>query len=299
MSKLSIRFKKAEAVWYLAPGLVVVAFVFLYSIIRVVQISFMRIAKTVTEVDQFVGFNNYKMLFTESSFIDAIKHNALFLLIVPAVLTLLAIIISSILFDQIRGWKIYRSLIFLPYILAIPVVGVVFSYIFQQNGILNTFFRFIHLDFLAINWLGSPKYALYTIMIIIIWKELGFGVILFFARLSSVDEEIYEAAKIDGANWWQILRYIHIPQLSTIIEFFMIIEAINMVSWVFNYIFVITAQGGPGTSTYILEYFIWLNAFRFYRYGYSAAAAVILLIFTSLLIWIWMRVRNRAGEESL
>ncbi|MBN2072527.1 MAG: sugar ABC transporter permease [Actinobacteria bacterium] len=293
MNRIRIWFGKNEAAWYLSPGISVMAFVFLFSIARVIQLSFMRIAKTADEVDRFVGLSNYRLILTEKPFIEAIKHNALLVLIVPVILVFLSILISSILFDRIRGWKFYRSLIFLPYILAIPVVGIAFTYIFQLNGILNTVLRFLHLDFAALNWLGSPKIALYTIMIVIIWKEIGFGVILFLARLSSVNEEIFEAARLDGANWWQVLRYITIPQLGTIIEFYIVIEAIMMFSWVFNYVFVMTAWGGPGTSTYILEFYIWLNAFRFNNMGYATTAAVILLIFTSLLIFIWMRLRNR------
>ncbi len=273
------------------------ALVFLYSIARVFQLSFMRLAKTASEIDTFVGLSNYRLIFTEKPFQDAFKHNLLLSLIIPPVLVLFSIIISSILYDEIKGWKIYRSLVFLPYVLAIPVVGVVFTYVFQLHGILNTILGFLHLNFLALDWLGNPKIALYSIMIVIIWKELGFGVILFLARLNSCDIEIFEAARIDGAGWWQILRYVTIPQLRAIIEFYVIIEAITMFSWVFNYVFVMTAWGGPGTSTYILEFYIWLNAFRYNRMGYSTASAVVLLIVTSALILIWMRSRKRVDYE--
>jgi len=288
---------KSEYLWYITPGLIVMVLVFVYSIIRVIQLSFIRVAKTVTEVDTFVGLTNYKLLFSEQPFIDALKHNVTMLLIVPPILVLLSIIISAILYDEIKGWKIYRSLVFLPYVLAIPVVGVVFTYIFMKYGILNTILTSINLDFLALDWLGNPKIALYSIMIVIIWKELGFGVILFLARLSSIDIEIFEAARIDGAGWWKLLRYITIPQLRGIIEFYVVIEAITMLSWVFNYVFVMTAWGGPGTSTYILEFYIWLNAFRYNRMGYATASAVILLVVTSALIFLWLRLRKRMDYE--
>lgn len=293
----TLLFKKGEYLWYIIPGLVVMALVFLYSVVRVIQLSFMRLAKTAAELDKFVGFQNYRLLFTEQPFLDAFKHNLTLLLIVPPVLVILSIIISAILYDEIKGWKIYRSLIFLPYVLAIPVVGIVFTYIFMKHGILNIILEFLHLDLFALDWLGNPKIALYSIMLVIIWKELGFGVILFLARLNSLDIEIFEAARIDGADWWQILRHITIPQLRSIIEFYVVIEAITMFSWVFNYVFVMTAWGGPGTSTYILEFYIWLNAFRYNRMGYATASAVILLIVTSILIFIWMRLRKRVDYE--
>ena len=99
------------------------------------------------------------------------------------------------------------------------------------NGVVNEILRSLGLSLLAIDWLGDPKFALWTLMIVIVWKEVGFGIALFLARLMSVDSALYDSAKLDGAGWWAQLLHITIPQLRTIIEFFVIITVINMLSW--------------------------------------------------------------------
>jgi len=244
----------------------------------------------------FIGLQNYISLFQDEVFRSALSHNFILLIAVP-ILVFVAIVFSVLLYEQLLGWQVYRTIFFMPYLLAIPVVGIVFSYIFQLNGILNLILRSLHLDFLALDWLGSPKYALWTIMGVIVWKEFGFGVVLFFARLMSVDEQMYEAARLEGANWWQTLVRITIPQLSLVIEFYVVIMIITMLSWVFNYVYVMTS-GGPGGSTMVAELFIYLTAFRYNQMGKASAASILLLIITIALILLRANVSKRLETES-
>ena len=127
-------------------------------------------------------------------------------------------------------------MLFLPYVLSIPVVGVVFSQLFQLDGTFNTILRSAGLGALGQDWLGSPTWALPTIMFVIVWKELGFGIILCLARLMSVDEQLFEAARVDGAGWWRVLRHVTIPQLLPALAFYAVVELITMLSWVFAYV---------------------------------------------------------------
>ena len=243
----------------------------------------------------FVGLKNYKYVFQDEAFYISIRNNFLLFLLVP-IFIFLSLIFSVLLYEKIRGWKIYRSIIFMPYVLSVTAVGIFFSYFFQGNGVLNTIFRNINLDFLALNWLGSTKYALITVMFIIVWRELGYGVILFLARLTTIPEELYEAADLDGAGWFQRLWYITIPELSTVIEFYTFICIITMLSWVFNYIYVITF-GGPGRSTYVSEFYIYIKAFRENEIGVSAVVAIFLLFITCLLAIFLYRLRRRLYLE--
>ncbi len=131
-------------------------------------------------------------------------------------------------------------------------------------------------------------------MIVIIWKEMGFGIILILARLMNVNKDLYEAADIDGANWIRKHVYITIPQITTVLSFYTIILIITMISWVFNYVYIIT-MGGPGTATVVLEYYIYKQAFNWNNMGMASAAAVILFLFTLVFIIIYTKVRT--GEE--
>jgi ABC-type sugar transport system permease subunit len=146
------------------------------------------------------------------------------------------------------------------------------------------------------DWLGSSNWALWTVMFVIIWKELGFGIVLVFARLMSVPKDLYEAAEIDGANWVQKHIHVTIPQTRNVVSFLTVITIITMLSWVFNYVYVMTL-GGPGTSTMVAEYYIYQTAFRYQNMGLASAASVILFVITFIFVIIQTRVRGREEVE--
>ncbi len=278
---------------YLSPMVLILSFVFGYPIIRMFDFSMRRIRGA---TGPFIGFDNYRFVFRNPVFQEAVTHNLILLIGVP-ILIILALVFATMLFDQPKGWKIYRFSLFLPYILAIPVVGVVFSYLLTKHGAVNQILEALRLDFLAFDWLGDPNMALKSLLGIIIWKEAGFGIVLFFARLMSVSEELYDAAKIDGAGWWQTLWYITVPQLMLVIEFFAIISIINFLSWIFAYVFVVT-KGGPGTSTQVLELWIFNKvAHGAPNPGMGAAASVVLFASTLVLIFALLKIRTRMGES--
>jgi len=284
-----MRTKKIEPFLFLAPALFVLLVVFGVPIYRLFILSFQRQSQG---KQIFVGLSNYKLIFMDNVFIQAIQHNGTLIICVP-IMVVAALLLSILLFERIRGWQFYRTTLFLPYLLPITVVGLVFSYIFQFSGVLNGILNAIGLKFLALDWLGSTHLALPTLMFVIIWKEMGFGVILFLARLMSVDEELYDAAKIDGANWLQLHLNITLPQLSTVIEFFTVISIITMLSWVFNYVYVMT-NGGPGNATIVTELYIYLMAFQYNNINLAAAVSVLLLLVTGIFIFLELYLRDRA-----
>ncbi len=281
-----------EGYLYILPALIIVAFIYAFPIIKNVQYSFLDLSQ---EGAPFVGFRNYRIAFTDKTFFISIKNNFTLFLLIPF-LVLISLVFSSLLYERLRGWKFYRTLIFLPYVLSITVVGIFFSFFFQGNGVLNTFLRKIGLEFLALDWIGSTKLALPTVMIVILWKELGYGVVLFLARLMTVQEVLYDAAEIDGAGWFQRFWYITIPQLATVIEFYVFLSLITMLSWVFNYIYVITF-GGPAQKTYVSEFYIYVQAFKQNNIGVSAVVALFLFFITGLLAFFSYRIRRRLYGE--
>jgi ABC-type sugar transport system permease subunit len=180
----------------------------------------------------------------------------------------------------------------------VPIVGIVASYVFELNGALNSILRAAHLNALALNWLGSERLSLLTVGIVIVWREVGFGIVLFLARLLSMSEDALEAARIDGAGWWQRLRYVILPELRGTIEFYVVVAAITMLAWVFAYVYTITA-GGPGTSSTVLELYIFNQGLRNSLPGMASAVAVVLLGATLISITLLVIVRARAREEEL
>lgn len=290
-----MRYRKYEPWLYLTPMFIVLILVFAYPVVRLFTMSLQR---TSGGRETFVGLTNYSILFKDDVFIQAVKNNLTLLISVP-IMVGVALVLAIFLFERIRGWQFYQNTLFLPYLLPITVVGLVFSYIFQLSGVLNDFLKLIGLDWLALDWLGSTRLALPTVMFVIVWKEVGLGVVLFLARLMSVEEELFDAAKIDGANWWQLQWHITVPQLSMVIEFFTIVSIITMLSWVFSYVFVMTA-GGPGQATMVTELYVYLMGFRYNQMNLASAVSVLILLVTGLFIFIQFRLRQRSDVmESL
>ena len=273
---------------YAAPMLLFVMAIFAYPIVSLVKYSLQDIAVDSGPHESAVGVANFHYIFTDPLFRTALLNNLKLFMCVPIMLAL-SVILSAILFERPRGWRIYRTLLFVPYVLSIPTVGFVFGYIFQYQGVLNTILRAVGLGGVAADWLGSPVWAMRTIMFVIVWKELGFGIILCLARLMSVSEEYFEAARVDGAGWWQTLWYVTVPLLAPALAFYGIIELINMLSWVFAYIYVMTL-GGPMNSTVVTEYYIYQQVFTNNIVGVGSAAGVVLLGIVSLLILarVWL-----------
>jgi ABC-type sugar transport system permease subunit len=130
---------------------------------------------------------------------------------------------------------------------------------------------------------------------VIVWKELGFGIMLFFARMLSLPAELWEAARVDGAGWWRLHWHITLPQMRGIIEFYAVVEGITMLSWVFSYVYVIShGTGGPGTSTLVTELYVYRNAFGYgtNNLNLASAAAAVLFVGTLVMMFVNFRVRR-------
>ena len=278
---------------YLAPALTLLLFAFGYPLVAVVNFSFRRIRGA---TGPFIGLDNYLQIIKDKVFHDAVSHNALLLLAVP-VLIVISIVLSVFLYERVPGWQVYRSILFMPYVLAVPVVGIVLSNMFQLNGVVNELLRGAGLHTLALDWIGSSRMALWTVMGVIVWREAGFGIVLFLARLLSLNEELQDAARIDGAGWWQRLVYVTLPQMRETIEFYVVVSVITMLAWVFSYVYVIS-RGGPGNATQIMELYIYNFAFRNALPGIASAVAVILFVVTLILIVPLFRLRSANGGSA-
>lgn len=283
-----VRLGRFEPLVWIAPALAIVLFVFGYSMEELVRTAFRYEGK-------WAGLANFRATLSDPEFRTALLHNARLLVAVP-VLVVVALVLAVLLFEGLRGWRLHRATIFLPYVLPIPVIAVIFGQLLELNGLLNHALRAAGLGFLAVDWLGQPKWALWTMTGVIVWKEVGFGVVLLLARLFSLPAETFEAARIDGARFFRLHRYVTLPQLANVIAFYVVVEAITMVSWVFNYVYVITnGQGGPGDATLVSELYIYQTAFQFNAPEVAAAAAALLFAGTLVLIVLFFRIQRRAG----
>jgi len=281
---------------YVAPLVALLLFVFGYPLVRIFEFSF----KMVRGIDgPWIGLRNYDLVLSQSLFWESVQHNLLLLLAVPF-MVIWSLLIAVVLYERLKGWKLYRVVLFLPYILAIPIIAVIMKKMFQFNGPVNEVLRWIGLDFLALDWIGSSDVALWTVMLLIIWRESALGIILFLARLLALDESLIESAKLEGANWWQRLWHIIVPQMKTVIEFYVVVSVITILSAVFAYVYVIGGgRGGPGTSTMVVELYIFNALIRTSLPGIASAVSVMLFLVSLLLIVPLFAMRRRANEEEM
>lgn len=279
---------------YVLPLVALLAFVFGYPLVRIFEFSF----KMVRGIDgPWIGIRNYQLVLSQPLFWESVQHNLMLLLAIP-IMVAIALLISIVLYERVAGWKIYRVILFIPFVLAIPIIAVVMKRMFQFSGPVNEVLRWLSLDFLALDWIGSSSVALWTVMIMIIWRESALGIILFLARLLSLDESQVEAAKIDGANWWQRAWLVIIPQMKGVIEFFVVVSIITMLSAVFAYVYVMGGgRGGPGTSTMVVELYIFNALIRTSLPGIASAVSVLLFLVSGVLIFILFWVRQRSARD--
>lgn len=260
---------------FLVPALAILAFVYAYPMAKVIEFSLRHRGTGV-----WTALDNYQRLLGDPIFWQALWNNVGLFFLIP-ILVVLSLVFSSLLYERIRGWQVYRFFIFLPYMIPVVVTGIAFGYILQYRGLVNRVLDFAGLGGLSQDWLGDPHLAFFTVGGVIVWRELGLGIVLFLARLMQVPGELYESARIDGAGWWQTLYYVTVPQLSTVILFYTSVMMIQLFSWVFNYIFVLT-RGGPGFTTYVSEFYIYQRAFSYDEIGVASACSFVVVLLVAV-----------------
>jgi ABC-type sugar transport system permease subunit len=260
---------------WIAPAFVVMGAILFYPIARVLGYSLTN-QTTLFPGSKFVGVDNYTTLAHTHLFWRACLNNLILLASVPIVIVL-GLVLTAVLFRGLRGGSTYEAVLFLPFLPAIAAVGVLFIYILGFHGPLNNMLRTFGMPQLAHAWLSDSRYAIWSILAVVIWKRLGFTVLLFMARMLSIDRSLFEAAAVDGASWGQTFRQIALPELRRIVQFAAVLGFIEVFAWTFAYVFVLT-RGGPDQNTYTLEFLLYRYQFANQLVGLASAVAVVLLL---------------------
>jgi ABC-type sugar transport system permease subunit len=245
---------------------------------------------------KFIGLENYRFMLTDEVFWTSIKNTGILILFIPLGV-LVPLIISAILRTGLKGWSFFRAVIYLPNILGYVIIGLIFNIILRNNGPLNSMLNFFGLSFLAQDWLIRSNTAIFSLgLVFVVWIKLGFGCIYFLASMSGIDENLYDAAKIDGAGWWAMFWNITIPSIRFSIEFFIVLSFIELFARAFPFIYTFT-RGGPGFGTFTLEYGIYNAGFVGFNVGYSSTLAVVLFICCSLIAIAQVRLMRSNLNE--
>ncbi len=237
----------------------------------------------------FVGLKNYVSVLQNDVFIDAFKHNIIIAIASILIQLPLGLAIALLLNRKMKGQSALRTIIFVPYVLAEVIASVIWFQLLQPKyGVVDTILATVGLHGPpAQGFLGDPKWALATVIFVLTWKYLGLAIILFLAGLQSVPEELYEAAQIDGASWWQVQRRITIPLLGPTIRTWAFLSMIGSLQ-LFDMVWILTG-GGPANSTNTMATFLIIEGTKRSNYGIASAASVILFVVSLVAALLYQR----------
>jgi multiple sugar transport system permease protein len=247
---------------------------------------------------KFAGLSNYRDLFTEDPlFSIAMRNTVVYVVgtVVPTVLISLAV--AGVLNRKIKGIAVFRTIIFLPLAVSSVVIAVVWQFVFNtNNGLLNIVLGWVGIS--PIPWLVDPKWAMTSLCMVSIWRSVPFATVILLAAMQGVPENLYEAARLDGAGEVRQFVSITVPLIRAAVSFVVVISIIHAFQ-AFDLVYVLTGRnGGPETSTYVLGIMLFQHAFAFLEFGYASALAWVMFAILLVLTVVQLRLgRRRAAQE--
>lgn len=278
---------------YIVPvSALVLAFIY-YPILYNIRYSFYS-WDGLSPQKKWIGFENYIRMLSDNVFFIALKNIFIFSALTISIGMIIGLILALTLLKNGIFEKLHKTVLFLPVVVAPIVVANIFSWIYEMNtGLLNTVLRMIGLGFLANPWLGDSDTALFAITAAQIWQSIGWYMIMYTASLTVISTHIFEAAKIDGANWFQLFFKIIVPMLKNTHYSLIILGTIGSLKY-FELIWA-TTKGGPNHATEFFSTYIFRNSFDFFKQGYASALSVVMLLIAFLVTAIQLKLSMREG----
>ncbi len=242
---------------------------------------------------EFIGLDNFRRMAHDTKLIDAFQHNLIYAAGTVSGKIVISLGLALLLHRSMRGRSIYRTALFLPVVMSFVVVGILWTWIYNNDfGLVNELLRSVGLGGITRDWLGDTQFALWALIVVDIWKWYGFHMVIFLAGLQTIPPDLYEAASLDGASAWNKLVRITLPLLRPVMLVNVTLSLLGALN-VFDIPFVMT-EGGPANSTNVLALNTYVQAFQFNRLGYGAAMSYAIFLFISLiaLFQLWLMSRN-------
>jgi len=282
---------------YVVPAVVLLLVFLCYPLFLSFRLS--GYAWDLVSPERFVGLNNFVRLAGDSVFWKAVRNTVQLAVVGPLIQTALALVLAVLIAESGRWKVLYRTAVFAPVMLALVAVGLIWMLIYNPVfGLINSALEAIGLGALTRVWIGDPDTALPAIIVITIWRWTGFNIVIYLAGLQALPQEVYEAAKLDGATRWQQFIHITVPLIApfTFLNFL-----INIIGYIklFDIVFV-TTKGGPDHATELLSTYIYKQAFEFFNIGGASAAAVVLFLITSVVVFaFFLLARWLSGQRGV
>lgn len=289
--------QRLEIVGFVTPALVLMAVFVVWPVVSAVRMSFYR-WKGFGPMDEFVGLKNYHLVLSDQVFTDAVKHNFTIVALSLLIQLPLGLLIALLLNRNIRARGLIRTIVFVPYVVAEVIAGVIWFQLLQpQYGVVDGLISAVGLTPPEQGFLGTPELALPTLFVVLTWKYLGLAVLLFLAGLQTVPDELFEAAQLDGASWWQAQRRIALPLLGPSIRTWAFLSMIGSLQ-LFDMVWVLTG-GGPANATTTMATYLVNQGTQRHNYGIAGAASVVLFVigFVMALLYQVLILRRDTRED--
>ncbi|SOC44608.1 carbohydrate ABC transporter permease [Ureibacillus acetophenoni] len=280
---------------YLLPALIILGVFSVYPIIKSFFMSFYADYDFFKDIVHSYGFDNFIYIFQDTEFYKSLTNTFIFVIgVVPASISI-SLVIAILLNSKIKFGKLFRTIYFLPFVTSVVAIAIVWQWIYHSEyGILNYFLGWFGIS--PIEWLNDPKWSMPALIIMCIWKSLGYNIILFLAGLQNINPQYYLAAQIDGASKFKRFWHITVPLLSPTTFFVSIVVLINSFK-VFDEVFALfNGRPGPGYSAQTIVYYIFEKFYNEWEFGIASAAAfvlfIIIFIFTLIQLYVGKRKVN-------
>ena len=274
---------------FVAPALIVFIVFSIYPILNTIFLSFYE-WDMISPTKEFVGIKNYQTLLRDVKFYQTLSNTFVYMLLTVGLGVILAIALALFLRKDTRINKFMQNLIFTPYIVSLASISFLWMWLMNNDfGLLNYLLSLVGVG--PIDWLGNPKVALISLVIISVWKTLGYNTLIILSALQSIPKHLYEAASLDKATKRQTFFKITLPMISPTLFFLTIVSIIASFK-VFETIQIIT-NGGPQNSTNTLVYSIYEYGFQFYKIGYASTIGVVLLVIISIFTIIYFKLLSK------
>ncbi len=281
--------KKAKPYLFIAPALIIFLVFSIYPIASMIQLSFFE-WDFISPTKLFVGFQNYITLFQDSGFYQTLSNTFVYMILTVGLGILFGVLLALFLNKKSKVNSFMQSIIFSPYIVSLASISFLWMWLMNTDfGLINYILSIFKIG--PVDWLGSPKIALFSLVIISVWKTVGYNTIIILSALQSIPKHLYEAASLDKANRRQTFLKITFPMISPTLFFLTIVNIIASFK-VFDTIQIIT-QGGPQNSTNTLVYSLYEYGFKFYKIGYASAIGVVLLVIISIFTIIYFKLLSK------
>lgn len=273
--KLQIDRNKLTPYFFLFPAIALLSLTVFFPAIQAFALSFTSYEYDITQPPQWIGWDNFVRLGQDELFWQTIRNTLLYLVGVVPVLVIVPLGLAIIVNQKLRGINWFRTAFYTPVVISMVVAGIAWKALYTQNGLINQFLKQIGISE-GIPWLTSPKLAIWSVMLVTIWKGLGYYMVIYLAGLQSISPELYEAAAIDGSDRWQKHLDITLPLMRPYLFLVAVISAISATK-VFEEIYIMT-QGGPRNSSKTVVYYLYERAFQDLDISYACTIGLVLFL---------------------